>query len=288
MKKIINILPVFVILAVISFGLMIYTGFNFNMISMNRYLLLFAIFGAAIALLIACFTTKKDLEETKIGVMVSLVLILWLFLAFGGMIFAGVVKSVAMVLILFSQFIIMLGAILIKNSKYGWIYISIGSIISILLAIHNSISFEQQIFMVKILIPLLLMAIFPIIGTIMMINTLLYRKTMLQKCTLKTEGTCIELRMMIREGIGKGITVYSPIYEYYIDGQKYIYDNYPYSNISVPKIGDKEILYINPDNFNEAYRKHPIAIMIVNVVLWFSFIVLGGGGLVIAIKELLF
>lgn len=99
--------------------------------------------------------------------------------------------------------------------------------------------------------------IFTVVGLIMIIEPIAKRLAIKKICTHPVMATCIFLKVKeIHDENGRSI-LFAPKWEYSLGGKAYEYQEKEYSNISVPNIGERRELMINPDDPEQAYRKNP-------------------------------
>lgn len=71
-------------------------------------------------------------------------------------------------------------------------------------------------------------------------------------CTEEVTATCVDVLSRRRR---KGGRTYCPVWEYYYNGNMIQMQEDSYSNVSVPKVGDEGILYVNPQKPEKFRRK---------------------------------
>lgn len=103
---------------------------------------------------------------------------------------------------------------------------------------------------------------FFIAGLLIMLMPFVKRFFMLRKCTMSVIARCIYIdktrtySSTIRSGHGhsRSRTVYSPKWQYTINGVVYERQESTYSNVSVPEVGEDHEIFVNPSNPYEIYR----------------------------------
>ncbi|WP_295208277.1 DUF3592 domain-containing protein [Ruminococcus sp.] len=143
-------------------------------------------------------------------------------------------------------------------------YISIGS--------FNGSNTKLTALIVAILFTLL-GGIFLIVG----IGFTVHQKNLEGRCTLEVEAVVTNILSKESESTdnngGKRYTmVYSPVYQYYVDGREYISNNNAYSSNLNCSIGDIKNIFCNPDSPKEFYSPDDDAFSILSIV----FCILGG------------
>lgn len=94
-----------------------------------------------------------------------------------------------------------------------------------------------------------------LIGICILVIPPVVHKKRLALCTETVEALCINMKSHL-SGSGKGgrTRVYAPDWEYYFDGNTYVYQETSYSNMDVPTVGETYQLLLNPDKPDELYR----------------------------------
>lgn len=123
---------------------------------------------------------------------------------------------------------------------------------------------------------------FFIAGLLIAIMPFMKKFFMLRKCTLPVIARCISIdktrmhRITHRRGPGhsRSVTVYSPKWQYTINGVVYERQESTYSNISVPGVGEDHEIFVNPSNPYEIYRNIPSHL---GLAFFMGLMFMGGG-----------
>jgi len=101
----------------------------------------------------------------------------------------------------------------------------------------------------------------------------------------KSEGTVVQ-RVARFGGVcgGHVYTLYMPVFEYFVDGQQYLFSGYKrndqtYTNVGVPAVGAKRTIWINPDDPTDVFTREPASMQAMFFVIGACMLFFGIGGL---------
>lgn len=126
--------------------------------------------------------------------------------------------------------------------------------------------------------------LFILCGTMYILIYILKRR----RCSVKVEGEIIEIKSKIGGGsfTGKHLRkislVYSPVYSFIYNNKRREYCSNCYNSIVEYELGDKQTLYINPNNENEICVKLDKKILIFQAIFSITYITIGIGGLILS------
>ena len=186
------------------------------------------------------------------------IFIIWFLASMGGMAYFVSVKDGMISLVIFGQTFLVSGVgIAFEHKKTGSCFALTGAIIlsAGLINIYGSRNIIQ-IFNQKI-IPVLAGLVFIGVGIANGMIPMYFINKKLKKCTIPIEARCVRLELACDGD-------YYPVWEYYINGRAYTYDG-QYLKVNV-NVGDSEILYLNPNDVNEACVPFPLILKIVGWV----------------------
>ena len=122
-----------------------------------------------------------------------------------------------------------------------------------------------------------LMGLFILLYTVRKIHTQSYKKTIYTK----DSATVVERKEKVSKSRKmRGMLLYQPVFEYSVKDKQYRLSGYsPGSNdwsSLAPKIGEKRVIWINPNDPCEAFIEEPVAEVVVVIIVGLVFFVLGG------------
>jgi len=194
------------------------------------------------------------MKQNKVSVITSVIFALWFILSLGGIFLCCIMNTVDLGFIIVGQYFLIMGVFMFWSAKQnvGIFFAVVGMLLLIGIGI-NKFGTEALItlFNEKFL-PLLGLSIYLIIGLCIIAIPRYFENKKKKRCTLAVEAKCEGKN----ESYGdSGNKLYSPVWSYYVGGKQYTYSDNVYSIVTLTKVGDTCTLYINPDDFNDVYKK---------------------------------
>jgi len=226
------------------------------------------------------------MKQNQSSIITTIIFVVWFVMSlFGGIYFISIGEIIGVAL--FGQYFLIMGllAFLGAKQKIGIVFALIGFFILswigvVVFEINIPVNEDLIEFVKEKFLPWLGVSIFPIIGICMTFIPMYFENKKKKSCTMAIEAKCVSLKKShsyYDEGASnRYYEVYSPVWNYYIDGKFYTYCDNCYSSTSSAEVGDICTLYINPNNFNEVYSKSTFRFCRVLQLIGIMFI-FGGG-----------
>lgn len=224
---------------------------------------------------------KKSKNLSGIG---ALLFVLWILVSFVGIIYFAD-KNNTIFAGIFGQVFFGVGLItfFIYKEKFGIVFSLVGGVILVGAGINILGNEEIKNFFNEKCLPIMASLVFPTVGFIIITVTKYKNVKKSQRCTLIASATCVELKKTRSD---KGNTLYCPIWSYYMGTETYTYCDNVYSNVGIPNINDTITIYVNPDDYSDAYVKNPKQ-QIILYIIGFGFLILGSFLTYVVLKDII-
>lgn len=189
---------------------------------------------------------------------IGIVFLVWFFASLVGMLFVGETESPAKwLMILFGQYFVVFGSIAVYANKGAKRFPSI--VLMLLLVglvcvgsgIYMLVGGEDATAKMFDFAPVLIMAVFPVAGILMIhmsVSEMLYLK---RNCTYEVDAKCVDVSTSHRKtNQGRRRTIYMPTYSVWMDGKEYRIWNNKYTSKQYV-VGEYYKLKVNPADVNE-------------------------------------
>ena len=189
--------------------------------------------------------------------LLSFAFIIWFFGSIAGMIYFSKQDQAPLTVVLFGQFFLVFGIIIIaggiKNHSFQPITVifpAIG-ILAIAGGLIYYIGRRGVIAYVEKILPDFAISVFFIIGAGVVVGTYLNSQKKRDACTYVITGTCVNIKSQVDDGT----LLECPVYEIYFRGETVELCNETYSNMNKVALGETRELHVNPDNPKEFYEE---------------------------------
>ena len=194
--------------------------------------------------------SSKD-NVIRINGKAGIIFLIWFIVSFVGIILFSK-KFPGISLIMFGQLFFGVGCFVISKTKnklenfFLFIFPIVGFII-ILVGIFMLINSPSLNKMITPLIPYIALGVFFLIGVGVCVFPFISDNIKRKRCTVELEAIVVDLKTRL----GTSKRLYSPVYEFYFMHITQRVCNEFYSNVGLPNIGDRQILFVNPNNPND-------------------------------------
>lgn len=141
----------------------------------------------------------------------------------------------------------------IVKQKIGLIFLLLGILTECGVLVYKYGTEEMIIKLSEEVIPVACMSVFVIFGMVVIIMPHLKGKRNKNKCTFDVVAKCEEIKKYY--DFDESTELYSPVWNYYLDGKQYTYCDNFYSPSSSVNIGDIRVLKVNSKNPEEVYSE---------------------------------
>ncbi|MDI9509679.1 MAG: hypothetical protein WAP98_00575 [Caldicoprobacterales bacterium] len=196
-------------------------------------------------------------------IIITVIFILWFIGTLVGLLYFSDKDNVAMVVLLFGNYLFVFGlsAIFLVGMKLKKIWILLFPIIGLTMMVMGSIfmrSSDKAKLKIENLTPVLLISVFIVVGIGLVLITIAEDNRLKKICTYRIMAKCIKLNTTISRsnisGYGTRIRrLYAPVFSYYFREKNYVVAHDKYTNYGYPEVDESVYIFINPDNPSEIY-----------------------------------
>ena len=179
-----------------------------------------------------------------------------------GLIYFSENDNTGMVVLLFGNYLFIFGLIYIfwrhQIKVYGFLlFPTIGLVLMVSSAIFMWGS-DKAILQLGELIPVLLLCLFIVVGTGLVLGTIVSDNNLKKRCTYQIIAKCVKLnsrlfRSTSRDYGSKVKRLYAPVFSYYFRNKNYEVEYDFYKRTGYPNVDDRVYIFINPDYPTEIY-----------------------------------
>lgn len=225
-------------------------------------------------------------QVNKWSTFLGIVFLIWFVVSMLSLIYFGTLGNGNTTLAIVGQYFLVFGLIVTfaAKSKFGIIFVLVGAAILIGTGINVFGTEEIMYIFNENGVPVLLSMAFFLTGLGMLIIPRYIENKKKNTCTFAVDAKCV--RFMEQYDMEDG-TTYAPVFEFYAGGELHTYCYDLYSNVGLPKVGDIETLYINPEDFNDIYRPTPSILKKFIAFMGIVFTIFGVGLMYITVSDLI-
>ncbi|NLK99681.1 MAG: hypothetical protein GX271_03365 [Clostridiales bacterium] len=196
-------------------------------------------------------------------VVFTVIFILWFIASILGLIYFSENDNTGMVVLLFGNYLFIFGLIGIYfgGIKLKNIWILLFPTIGLVLMVSSAIFMwgsDKAILQLGELIPVLLLCLFIVVGTGLVLGTIVSDNNLKKRCTYQIIAKCVKLnsrlfRSTSRDYGSKVKRLYAPVFSYYFRNKNYEVEYDFYKRTGYPNVDDRVYIFINPDYPTEIY-----------------------------------
>lgn len=188
-------------------------------------------------------------------IVISIIFVIWFIASLGAMIFFAKTERAGLVPAVLGQYFLVFGIAAgvneAKNKKFNPIalvfaIVGLAGIVATLILYFGA---ETMISFLDKNMPYILMALFLVVGIILVISAVSKYLGRKKRCSYMVTAKCIEIREMANDGH----MLACPVYEIYYEGKTIKLCDNVYSNTLDIRVGDEKEIMINPDKPKEYF-----------------------------------
>lgn len=195
---------------------------------------------------------SDKLEDSKLGTIVGIVILVVCVVLVAGMIYFGDKNNPSMGVFLFGLLFLIVGTSVVvfagidKDTILLLAFPLVGATVMTLSGAYmwGSEKIKSNIMLV---LPFMGLAVFIIVGIVMIISTYIGHRGKLRSCSEIITAVCIGLNERYSRSRNGTSMVYAPVYNYYYNGQEHTVEEKTYKLHGVPEVGSEVELHIKPE-----------------------------------------